>query len=568
MSGNLNSRRARAASERELKAARQFVRAGRYEAAIAPLLAASRLDPSNAIAQNDLGLAYLNSGKPYEAIRWLQTAIETRPTWHVCHYNLALALQTTGDDAAAAVALGRALALMPRFPEGLLQYADLLVRHDRRSEGADAYDRAAVLLEREPGGGVCRALALRARGDDAGAEGVLRAQLAAAPSSRAHHILGVILKEAGRFEEAVCCFKRSLAMDPLAVDSYQGIVSSRRMTDADRPLLVQMREVVEKCASQSALLSAHGRMTLHFAAGKMLDDLGEYESAFANFYAANGIRRRLAGRFDVNEVRATVDRLIAYYSRERCQVQGANACRDETPVFIVGMPRSGTTLLERVLSSHASVGGAGELSFWPEHALRLACSTISEDEARRVCAEYLAVLRRGRDDILRATDKLPFNFFWVGLIHTLFPKARFIHANRDPIDSCLSIYVTPFTSLWSFAPDTKDLADYYREYDRLVRHWAEVVGAERWLDIDYEDVVAEPEDSARCIVAFCGLEWDAACLHPEDNGERVRTASVWQARQPIYRTSIERWRRYERWLDELRPLHEAYRRRRSVRGAA
>ena len=149
---------------------------------------------------------------------------------------------------------------------------------------------------------------------------------------------------------------------------------------------------------------------------------------------------------------------------------------------------------------------------------------------------------------------MPFNFFWVGLVHLLFPKARFVHARRNPVDTCLSIYTTPLTARWGFASEPSDLAWYYRQYVRLADHWRAVIPSDRLLDVDYEHLAQEPEEAARRLIAFTGLEWDSACLRPEDNRDAVRTASSWHARQPIYRSSIERWRHYEPWVGELRNL--------------
>ncbi len=229
---------------------------------------------------------------------------------------------------------------------------------------------------------------------------------------------------------------------------------------------------------------------------------------------------------------------------------------DETPVLIVGLPRSGTTLLERIVSSHRDVCGRGELEFWSEHGP--AWSNAKPDRLAQVAGglqeSYLRTLRQRTPHAVRATDKMPLNFFWVGLVHLLFPKARFVFSLRSPLDTCLSIYTTPLRASLGFTSALGDLAWYYRLHLRLLEHWRTVLPPDRWLDVQYEDVVTDPERTARRLIAFCGLEWDPACLRPEDNRDEVRTASSWQARQPIYRTSVERWRWYEPWVSELREL--------------
>src|SRR5579872_2241948 len=178
--------------------------------------------------------------------------------------------------------------------------------------------------------------------------------------------------------------------------------------------------------------------------------------------------------------------------------------------------------------------------------------SIGCPRASRLRKGYLRVLLERAPHAHRVTDKMPFNFFWVGLVHVLFPKARFVFSLRNPVDTCLSIYTTPLRSGLGFVSSLRELAWYYRLHVQLIEHWRAVLPRDRWLDVHYEDVVAEPETAARRLISFCGLDWDPQCLRPEDNPQEVRTASSWQARQPIYRSSVERWRRYAPWLSELR----------------
>ncbi|MGH7111807.1 MAG: sulfotransferase family protein, partial [Stellaceae bacterium] len=230
---------------------------------------------------------------------------------------------------------------------------------------------------------------------------------------------------------------------------------------------------------------------------------------------------------------------------------------DETPLLIVGMPRSGTTLVEQIVSAHPEIGAGGELTFWNDTALPLAragAGEIAPAEIERIAREYLALLRRLAPGAARVTDKMPANFRWLGLIHLTVPQARIIHCRRDPIDTCLSNYFAYFSRLHPHSCDRADLVFYYREYLRLMAHWRTVLPPERYLEIDYEELVADRERMTRRLIAFTGLEWDDACLRPERNDRAVYTASSWQARQPVYGTSVRRWRHYEPWLGELRQL--------------
>jgi hypothetical protein len=297
-------------------------------------------------------------------------------------------------------------------------------------------------------------------------------------------------------------------------------------------------------------------MMLHFAAGKAREDLGEYAGAIEQFDAANRIRHRLAP-FDRSRFEARIDRLIARFDRALFAAN-PGVSDDETPILVLGMPRSGTTLIERIVSSHPSVAGGGELVFWDQRGPALVDAEPAElaGAADRLRDDYLAVLRGVAPDAqpLRVTDKMPFNFQWMGLVHLVLPKARIIHCRRNPIDVCLSIYTTYFAKDWGFASDRGDLAAYYRGYLRLMDHWRAVLPPDRLLEVDYEEATLAPEETAKRLIAFAGLPWDPACARPELNADVVRTANKWEARQAVYRTSVERWRRYEAWIGELRGL--------------
>jgi hypothetical protein len=226
-------------------------------------------------------------------------------------------------------------------------------------------------------------------------------------------------------------------------------------------------------------------------------------------------------------------------------------------VFILGMPRSGTTLVEQIVSSHPDVAAGGELPFWVERGAAWDADEIdplSADGAARIAADYSAVLDGISTAAARVTDKLTFNFLWVGMIHALFPNAAIIHCRRHPVDTCLSIYTNLFQTPMPFAAERRNLVHCYREYLRLMAHWRAVLPADRFLEVDHEALVGDPDSVTRRIVAFCGLDWDDACLRPELNERPVRTSSLWQVRQPINRSRLERWRRYEPWLGELREL--------------
>jgi hypothetical protein len=325
------------------------------------------------------------------------------------------------------------------------------------------------------------------------------------------------------------------------------------MTEGDRPLLEGMLAQLERCQG------SRDRAILHFAIAKTFDDLKDYESALRHYDDGNRIERlrlKSAGRvLDPAQHVASVDQVIATFTRDFFARHADLGSSSDLPVLIVGMPRSGTTLVERILSSHPRVGAGDELRYWSlEGAAEMdqESFTCSAANVQSLSQGYLGLLRSIDPHALRVTDKMPQNFMRLGLVHLALPKARIIHCLRNPIDTCLSIYFTHFGLLQDFAFDRAAIVFYYEQYQRLMAHWRNVLPRDCFLEIDYEELVAEPEPLTRKLIEFCGLDWDDACLRPEHNKRSITTASMWQARQAVYTKSAGRWRRYEPWLGEFR----------------
>ena len=221
------------------------------------------------------------------------------------------------------------------------------------------------------------------------------------------------------------------------------------------------------------------------------------------------------------------------------------------------MPRSGTTLVEQVISSHPDVDAGDELSFWHEAMAKLGRLSLERCDAElmgKLADDYLSLLRQIAPNAKRVTDKLPDNFLRVGIMHAVFPRARIIHCRRHPVDTSLSIYFANFNQANSYAYARDSIATYYEHYLLLMAHWRKVLPPERFLEVDYERLIADTEQVTRAMIAFCGLDWNDACLRPKDNRRTIRTLSVWQARQPICKRSVARWKHYDPWLGELRRL--------------
>src|ERR1700723_2077423 len=277
------------------------------------------------------------------------------------------------------------------------------------------------------------------------------------------------------------------------------------------------------------------------------------------FDAADSVRRGFSS-FDSAAFATEIDRLIARCSRDLIARAPELGSSDATPMVIIGMPRSGTTLVEQIVSSHPQVAGGGELHFWNQRGALWHASGAGENEAQflsQAAEDYLGVLRAIGPKAARVTDKMPFNFLWAGLIHIAFPRAIIIHCRRTAVDTALSINQTHFHPSLAFPTGDAELVADFRSYQRLTDHWRSVLPADRFIEVDYEDLTRAPEPVIRRIIAACGLAWNDACLRPESNPRAVNTPSKWQARQPIYRTSVARWRRYEPWLGPLSALVDA-----------
>ena len=315
-------------------------------------------------------------------------------------------------------------------------------------------------------------------------------------------------------------------------------------------------------------LEAGQRLRVHLAIGKAAEDLGDYGLAMQHFDAADAVRRG-AVSFDSAAFSIEIDRLIARCTPEFIARAPELGSCDATPVLIIGMPRSGTTLVEQIVSMHPEVGAGGELNFWNERGAAwhragapgnetpvVPTENLASEFLAKAAADYPGVLRAIAPTAARVTDKMPFNFLWAGLIHVAFPRAIIIHCRRAAIDTALSIHQTHFHPSLAFPTGGAELVAYFRSYQRLIEHWRSVLPADRFIEVDYEDLTGAPEPVIRRIIAACRLTWQDACLRPESNPRAVKTPSKWQTRQPIYRTSVARWRRYEPWLGPLRALVE------------
>jgi tetratricopeptide (TPR) repeat protein len=501
-------------------AAKTHADAGRWTEAAPLFEALARQEPNNATSLFNLGCAYVRCARFKEAASVLKRAIELRPS-HV---------------------------------EALINLTIALARDGRRPEALSAYRRLSRIADNPTQRRYYLAHALEIEGRAADAEAELRRVLAAAPEhieSRA--ALAQLLLRRGAFEEVE---RRLEGMLDAMPSGFLSLAKARPMTEADRPLIERMRARAEELQPDR-----FSRIQLHFGLGKAYEDLGDYAEAVRQYDEGNRLKA-ISATFDRATMTRHFDSIIGRFTAEQLQRAERRLARpfapeEDLPVFIVGLPRSGTTLVEQIVSSHPAVAAGDELRYWfnkvrgPD-GLRL--EALDAEALAPAAAGYLALLRSIGPSALRVTDKAPDNFVRVGLLTAALPRARIILCRRHPVATCLSMYFELFESSWDFAYDRGDLAFAYRQHERLTEHWRGALPADRFTEIEYEKLVGDPEAETRRLIAFCGLDWNAACLEPQRNERAVGTASVWQARQPVYTSSIERWRRFEPWLGELREL--------------
>ncbi len=481
------------------------------------------IEPGMAAGHNNLGLIFYMRGRKADAVASYRTAIAIDPSFPEAFNNLGNALGDLEQGDEAIESLVQALKLRPTFAEAHSNLAKMLMRKDE-TERARAHLMQALNLQPDFAG--------------------------------AYHNLGSLYRSEGAFAEAEGCFRKSIALDPAQLMSYAGVTGARKMLPKDRPMIEHLEQIVRDAGGRTDEEFSH----LHFALGKAYDDLGEYASAFAHYRIANDLERdRLAQRFDRGRFEAHIGNMIQRFTPDFFARHRNAGNPSELPVLIVGMMRSGTSLTEQILSSHPQIHGAGELFFWAndDRCLRTDVQDPAPGALADTSARYLAHLREYSADALRITDKMPHNFLHLGLIHMAFPNAKIIHCRRNPVDTCLSIYFQNFPALHPYAYDLGDLAVFYEQYERFMQHWRKVLPPTTMLEVQYEDLVADQEGGSRRMIEFCGLEWDERCLAFQDNQRVVRTASSWQVRQPLYRTSVARWQKYDPYIGPLARLLEA-----------
>ena len=464
----------------------------------------------------------------------------------------------------------RALVVEARVGKFHLHYGSILLDQDKVEEASAATERALALNPNDHDAINQMGRVAFERGNLESSLAYYRRALALKPDlADVHNNIGNVLKELGQLDEAQKSFLEAIRLDPNVTGVYVNLADSMKFSLGD-PHLAAM----EAIAAKTEGLSKTDRVHLDFALGKAYADLKDYPRSFKHLVEGNAGKRATIA-YDETSALALFDRIEAVFTRELIAAKSGGGDESPMPIFVLGMPRSGTTLIEQIIASHPHVYGAGELQQlndvvltvrgadgkvfrYPDFVPALDANGVAQIGARYVAELRALVARHGSADdierVTRITDKMPSNYYFLGLVHLALPNAKIIHSMRDPVDTCVSCFSKLFSAEQHHTYDLAELGRYYARYQRLMAHWRRVLPPGSFLDVRYEDVVADLEGQARRIIAYCGLPWDERCLSFHQTERPVRTASATQVRQPIYRSAVGRWRVYE---NELEPLLRA-----------
>ena len=514
--------------------------------------------PKHAGTFQRLGLIALREARLEDAVNDFRRSLSIEPADPVCINNLGNVLRELGRFKESISAYRRALEFQPDYASALYNLAGTLVILGEHSQAVEVYRQLLRLEPGDPEAWDALGSSLLESGQEAESKKALEQALLLKPNdAELLNKLGVAHQYEGDLESAGRLYRASIEADPGLARAYDNLVRSRPMTNADR-VLADAIEGIAKTASRDD----ESRLVAHFALGKLYDDCADYDRAFDHYTAGNALKRRTA-QFDAADHRAWVDRVVEAYDDNFFRAHADEGDPSTRPVFVIGMIRSGTSLVEQILASHSRVYGAGELleitrlvgelpeSLGTSLGYPECIRQLGAEQIQATASKYLQSLADRDDQALRVVDKLPTNFLYLGFIAALLPNARVIHCRRQPLDVCLSIFFQRFAQGHFYAYDFDDIANYYGEYERLMSHWKKVIPV-NILEVQYEHILGDLEAEGRRMLEYCDLDWEAACLAFHRSTRPVRTASSWQVRQPLYQTAKARWKKFEPHLDKLK----------------
>ena len=538
----------------------QYLAKGQFGRASLECKAATKLKPDDPGILNVQGQISLAQGEPGLAIESFRQAVTFAPNLPNLHYNLALAYQGTGQIPEAIAAIQQAISLDPKVAVLHAKLGQLLSASGLSKEALPVLRHALLLDSKSISTRLNLAQVLTDLGDFSESESVTRSALYLNPKEpNAHRTMGRIHQIRGEFREASRCFETALELNPSLAAAYFGAAYSKPLTNSDQAFFDRI----------NALLALPGtnltdRVLLNYSLGKGFDDLGDAQNAMPYFDEANKLslkaKEACGGRYDPEIEQQKVERIIELFPKEFFSTWKDRGSKVAKPIFIVGMIRSGTTLVEEIISRHSKVKAGGEIRYWTDQEPKLLYDLLADPDAGPKCddwrLEYEVELSKITTEPVFICDKMPLNYWALGLIHAAYPNAKIIHCRRNALDTCLSIYVTPYRRSPEFAHSWINIASAYEQYRQLMDHWKSVIPGEVLLEADYEELVFNSESSSQRLISFLELEWEVSCLEPTSNSRAVTTPSQWQVRQPIYRTSVNRWKPYEAFLGPIRFLFE------------
>ena len=510
------------------------------------------LDHHSAIAWSNLGIAYYDTKNYIEAEKCHQRALTIDPTLS-CSLNNMGSIYKAYDKIKQAIAFYQeAIGAAPHFIEPLNNVGMLLLDLDQMDAALPYFEKASQLNPDSATANYGIAKVYLSRHDLILSAEYINKAIAINPTLLTSLSLskGSALMEMGKIVDAKAQFSK-VVDDPIIdnrVLAHYSLIQfcKTKPNSTDLKALLSIANKIEE-------VSPDKREYIYFALGKCYDDMGAWKKAFAYFTQGCNLKRSRITYIIAEQIQLT-DKILRSFTHETLDYLRGFANPSAMQIFIVGMPRSGTTLVEQILASHSNVHGAGELTYlidliqmhYPDNMLQLPSEIL-----HAITDQYLFYLRQISADASYITDKMPQNFLALGLIHALFPNAKIIHVKRNPMDTCLSCYTKLFHQGQLYSYDLTELGQYYHCYERIMAHWRRILPSNAFFEIDYENIISHLEASAKELIAYCGLPWEEACLSFYESKRQVRTASFMQVREPIYTTSVNRWRRYEEALAPL-----------------
>jgi tetratricopeptide (TPR) repeat protein len=499
---------------------------GKIDAAKENCEAALQLSPSDPAILNQLGLIHRKLENYGEAIYYLRKSIEFDKLNFDPYYNLGVVLSDLGRHEEALLNYDRVVDIKPEHVDVYIYRGNTLKNLNRFEEAAGSYRKAIAL-----------------KPDSAGAwTGIARLQF-----------------ELGNFKEAGKYYEKAHSIDAKMVEPLCGLAEVKGYRVDSNFML----EIKNRLSDDT--LKSNESAQLHHAYAKICDEIARYDEAFFHFSESKKLN---ISKFDIEELALVYSSMKYLFNDEFFKEIENFGLLDQRPVFIVGMPRSGTTLVEQILTSHRQVDGLGELRNMHIISKRLgggidnpsefaeAVKRLKASEVAEMAENYCEVFSRSKKKSIRIIDKNPHNFEMLGIIALLFPKAHVIHCRRDPLDTCVSMYTQKFSGEHGYNRDLSVLGRYYREYEALMLHWKKTLPL-KIFEFDYEKNIEDIEGLSRSAISFLELEWDPNCLNYQQQSRRVATPSLWQVRQPLYSKSVGRWRHYEKHLGPLKLALEA-----------